>query len=325
MALVCFGNKFPKHRSIKGCASGRTLSPRSQKRRKRSGYAVVACPYIDVLPSYGVILVALTSYSLPGMALVRFGNSFPKHRNGAFPGIGSFSFGPFGESLQWWLNSQYCCHRPQSGRTSVFRDLRSGHNRSSRARTSHSLRKSRNEAAFRYSIKCSRSSQLAPLCHSLGPAWCSLRITSPRFGISGADGECASSSSRRARSSNPETPKGCTSSQLSPQNQRPHFQADRFSEFAERMLQSQPVSDRRDWRGRSRSWHIPAPMPTFIHFIVFHNLGSARCSLCGTSPRFGISGADGKHASSSSRRGRSSNPETPNTGTPAADFPDRIT
>ncbi len=41
---------------------------------------------------------------------------------------------------------------------SVLRDLRSEHNRSDRAQTSQSLRKSRNEAAFRYSIKCSRFS-----------------------------------------------------------------------------------------------------------------------------------------------------------------------
>ncbi len=69
----CFGNLFPKRtpslRSIKGCASGPTLSPRSQKRRKRSGYAVVACPYIDVLPSYGVILAALAGCSYPAWHL----------------------------------------------------------------------------------------------------------------------------------------------------------------------------------------------------------------------------------------------------------------
>ncbi len=75
----CFGNLFPKRtpslRSIKGCASCPTLPPRSQKRRKRSGYAVVACPCIDVLPSYGVILAALAGCSYPAWHLFVSGTS----------------------------------------------------------------------------------------------------------------------------------------------------------------------------------------------------------------------------------------------------------
>ncbi len=78
----CFGNLFPKRtpslRSIKGCASCPTLPPRSQKRRKCSGYAVVACPCIDVLPSYGVILAALAGCLLPGHGTCSFREQVPE-------------------------------------------------------------------------------------------------------------------------------------------------------------------------------------------------------------------------------------------------------
>ncbi len=54
----------------------------------------------------------------------------------------------------------------------------------------------------------------------------------------------------------------------------------------------------------------------FFHFIVRRSLGSVWRSLCVMSLRFGISGADGQCASSSSRRARSSNPETPKSRDP---------
>ena len=70
-----FRNGLPHFEASKAARHAPTLPPRSQKRRKRSGYAVVACPCIDVLPSYGVILAALAACSYPAWHFLVSGTS----------------------------------------------------------------------------------------------------------------------------------------------------------------------------------------------------------------------------------------------------------